>query len=83
MLVIFLVVFLGISIDDVSVSRCYAGDQVVVNVVGVDMGTVYQGCVLCHANSQIRSTQKFQAKIVVFNIDKPITIGYPVSLPAL
>jgi len=70
----------GISLDEIPSPRCYAGDQVVLTLSGCDMQTVSQGCVISSVHNPIRSTTKFHAKVVIFNIDVPITRGFPVVL---
>lgn len=37
------------------------------------------GSVLCSIQHPVKVATKFEARIIVFNIEVPITIGYPVS----
>lgn len=55
------------------------GDQVSVVLTGIDMQNVSVGCVLSDTNEIVPIAQKFQCKIVVFNLKVPITKGYSVS----
>lgn len=68
----------GITIDEMSVTSAFAGDHAVVNLSNIDMTNVNVGCILCDPAQPIRTTTCIQARIVVFNIDIPITNGFPV-----
>ncbi|XP_017471589.1 PREDICTED: HBS1-like protein [Rhagoletis zephyria] len=70
----------GIQIDEMSQTNAFAGDQVSVTLSGVDMSTVSVGCIICDPQNPIPVTTRFQARILVFNVTVPITIGYPVLL---
>ena len=37
------------------------------------------GSVLCSPDHPIRVTTRIEARVIVFNIDIPITVGFPVS----
>lgn len=37
------------------------------------------GSILCSIQHPVRVTTRFEARVIVFNIEVPITIGYPVS----
>lgn len=37
------------------------------------------GCVFCHPKEPIRVCTRFRARILLFNIEVPITQGFPVS----
>jgi len=58
----------------------YAGDHVTLNLNGPDQMLLFPGQVLCDPSLPIAVTSKFRARIVIFNIDIPITKGYPVVL---
>ncbi|CAD7003148.1 unnamed protein product [Ceratitis capitata] len=70
----------GIQIDEIPQTNSFAGDQVSVTLAGVDMSTVSVGCIICDPQNPIPVTTRFQARILVFNVTVPITIGYPVLL---
>ncbi|XP_053955476.1 protein HBS1 [Anastrepha ludens] len=70
----------GIQIDELSQTNAFAGDQVSVTLSGVDMSTLSVGCIICDPQNPIPVTTRFQARILVFNVTVPITIGYPVLL---
>ena len=46
---------------------------------GADLSDVALGSVLCDPSQPIKVTSRIQARIVIFNVDIPITKGYPVS----
>lgn len=70
----------GISIDDASKLSVFAGDHVTVTLSGIDVTNIAVGCVLCDIMSPIPIATRIQARIVVFNVKQPITIGSPILL---
>ncbi|KAI9554905.1 hypothetical protein GHT06_020183 [Daphnia sinensis] len=70
----------NIAINEVSKGSCFAGDQVVLTVSGADLSDVSLGSVLCDPSQPIKVTSRIEARIVIFNIDIPITKGYPVVI---
>ena len=41
------------------------------------------GCILCDVTSPVQTATRFLARIVIFNINFPITKGFPVSAACL
>ena len=39
---------------------------------------IFAGSIICDPSSPIKSTTRLKAKVVIFNIDLPITKGFPV-----
>lgn len=70
----------GITIDELSTTQAFAGDQVALTLAGVDMIKVTTGSFLCDPAVPIRVSTRFQARLVVFNIEVPLTRGFPVVL---
>ncbi|XP_037555271.1 HBS1-like protein isoform X1 [Dermacentor silvarum] len=70
----------GITIDELPVTQAFAGDQVALTLAGVDMIKVTTGSFLCDPALPIRVSTRFQARLVVFNIEVPLTRGFPVVL---
>jgi elongation factor 1 alpha-like protein len=70
----------GIVIDDSPVGIAFAGDNVVITLTGIDIINVTLGSIVCDPTNAIEPTNQFRARIVIFNIDLPITKGYPVVL---
>ncbi|XP_065175042.1 HBS1-like protein isoform X2 [Sycon ciliatum] len=70
----------ALSLHDESVQWACAGDFVNVTLTGADMTEIAVGMVLCSPSLPIPSTTRFRARIVVFDIDVPITLGYQVML---
>jgi len=58
----------------------FAGDHVVLTLVGPDQASVTAGMVLCDPSQPVPVATRFKARVVVFNIEVPITKGYPVVL---
>jgi len=63
------------SVDNIT---GFAGDHVVLTLTGPDQSSVSTGMVLCDPSHPAPITAKFLARIVVFNIETPITKGFPV-----
>ncbi|XP_030372270.1 HBS1-like protein [Scaptodrosophila lebanonensis] len=70
----------ALTIDELSQSNVFAGDQVAVTLAGVDVNNITVGCIICDPQTPIPVTTRFQARIIVFNVKVPITMGYPVLL---
>ncbi|XP_023211917.1 HBS1-like protein isoform X1 [Centruroides sculpturatus] len=70
----------GISIEENSVLQAFAGDHVGLSLLGADMNKITIGSIACDPNNPIQVTTRFQARIVVFGIEIPITKGFPVIL---
>uniref|UniRef100_A0A0B7A336 Tr-type G domain-containing protein n=1 Tax=Arion vulgaris TaxID=1028688 RepID=A0A0B7A336_9EUPU len=68
----------NLFIDDQLATVAFAGDHINLTLSGVDMANVNIGSCLCDPASPAKSATQFKAKIAVFNIDVPITKGYPV-----
>jgi len=58
----------------------FAGDHVVLTLVGPDQASVVAGMVLCDPSQPVPIATRFRARVVIFNIEVPITKGYPVVL---
>jgi elongation factor 1 alpha-like protein len=62
-----------------SVLNAFAGDHVCLSLVGLaDSNSLATGMVACDPAAPIPVTKKIKARIVVFNIEVPITKGFPV-----
>jgi len=68
------------TVKTVDLGEGFAGDHVVLTLTGPDQTSVNPGMVLCDPTSLVPVTNKFQARVVVFNIDMPITKGFPVII---
>lgn len=71
--------FTALTIDDCSEMTVYAGSYANVVLANVDLENINVGNVLCDVENPIPVTTHFEARIVIFNIVLPITIGYTVS----
>lgn len=69
-----------ITIDELPVQSAFAGDQVSITLTGIDPSNVSVGFILCDNHNPVPLATKIKARIIVFNIKAPITIGYPVLL---
>lgn len=70
----------SITMDEFPQTSVFAGDQVSVTLAGVDINNVTVGCIICDPQTLIPVTLRFQARIIVFNVKVPITMGFPVLL---
>lgn len=68
------------TVKNVDLGLGFAGDHVVLTLTGPDQASVNPGMVLCDPANLVPVTTRFQARIVVFNIDMPITKGFPVII---
>ncbi|KAG8190552.1 hypothetical protein JTE90_014032 [Oedothorax gibbosus] len=70
----------GITTDERSLAYGFAGDQVVLQLSGVDINNLVYGSMICSVDKPVKVTSRFEARLVIFNISVPITKGYPVIL---
>ncbi|XP_060749531.1 HBS1-like protein isoform X1 [Tachysurus vachellii] len=70
----------GIALHDEPQDWAAAGDHVSLTVTGMDIIKINVGCVFCDPKEPIRSCTRFRARILLFNIEVPITQGFPVLL---
>ncbi|EDO47521.1 predicted protein, partial [Nematostella vectensis] len=68
----------ALNIHDEPTQWACAGDHVTLTLSGIDMMHVGVGTVLCDPASPIRGTCRIKARIIVFNIEVPITNGFMV-----
>uniref|UniRef100_A0A8C6N4H1 HBS1-like protein n=1 Tax=Mus spicilegus TaxID=10103 RepID=A0A8C6N4H1_MUSSI len=73
-------VFKGITLHDEPVDWAAAGDHVNLTLVGMDIIKINVGCIFCGPKEPIKACTRFRARILVFNIEVPITKGFPVLL---
>uniref|UniRef100_A0A7N6F7U0 HBS1-like protein n=1 Tax=Anabas testudineus TaxID=64144 RepID=A0A7N6F7U0_ANATE len=70
----------GITLHDEALDWAAAGDHVSLTVTGMDIIKINVGCVFCDPKKPIRACTRFRARILLFNIEVPITQGFPVLL---
>uniref|UniRef100_A0A3P8SHU7 HBS1-like protein n=1 Tax=Amphiprion percula TaxID=161767 RepID=A0A3P8SHU7_AMPPE len=70
----------GISLHDEALDWAAAGDHISLTVTGMDIIKINVGCVFCDPREPIRVCSRFRARILLFNIEVPITQGFPVLL---
>uniref|UniRef100_A0A8C6IEQ0 Hbs1-like (S. cerevisiae) n=1 Tax=Mus spicilegus TaxID=10103 RepID=A0A8C6IEQ0_MUSSI len=70
----------GITLHDEPVDWAAAGDHVNLTLVGMDIIKINVGCIFCGPKEPIKACTRFRARILVFNIEVPITKGFPVLL---
>ncbi|XP_062506824.1 HBS1-like protein isoform X2 [Corticium candelabrum] len=70
----------AISIHDDSTQWAVAGDHVCMTLTEIDISKTPVGSMLCDPSNPVRPVLKFRARIIVFNIEIPITKGFPVML---
>ncbi|KAK7590376.1 hypothetical protein V9T40_001989 [Parthenolecanium corni] len=73
----------SLTVDDVSRSTAFAGTYVSVVLTNVDVESMCVGHVLCDLQHPIPVSNRFEAKIVLFDLIYPITKGYPITLHLL
>lgn len=70
----------GITLHDEPLDWAVAGDHVSLTVTGMDIIKINAGCVFCEPKEPIRVCSRFRARILLFNIEVPVTQGFPVLL---
>lgn len=65
----------AISIDELPAQSAFAGDHVSLTLANYDIENINIGYILCEPSSPVPVTTRFEARIVVFNISVPITLG--------
>lgn len=70
----------GITLHDEPVDWAAAGDHVNLTLVGMDIIKINVGCIFCGPKEPIRACTRFRARILIFNIEIPLTKGFPVLL---
>uniref|UniRef100_A0A2M4A8K3 Putative elongation factor 1 alpha n=1 Tax=Anopheles triannulatus TaxID=58253 RepID=A0A2M4A8K3_9DIPT len=68
----------GITIDELPQPTAFAGDQVSLTLANVDVSNIAVGYILSDLYHPVPLATRILARIVVFNIKVPITMGYPV-----
>ncbi|XP_067935703.1 HBS1-like protein isoform X3 [Watersipora subatra] len=68
----------GILIDEGPEKIGFAGDTVTLQLLGIDIQKVHVGCVLCDPASPVPVVTRLKARLIIFNLEVPITQGYPV-----
>uniref|UniRef100_UPI00358FF03A HBS1-like protein isoform X2 n=1 Tax=Myxine glutinosa TaxID=7769 RepID=UPI00358FF03A len=69
-----------ISLHDEAQDWAAAGDHVTLTVTGMDITKVTTGSVLCDVNNPVKVCTRLLARILLFNIDVPVTKGFPLLL---
>ncbi|KAM9155933.1 HBS1-like protein isoform 3-T3 [Pangshura tecta] len=70
----------GITLHDEPVDWAAAGDHVSLTLTGMDIIKINVGCIFCGLKEPIKACTRFRARVLIFNIDVPITKGFPVLL---
>uniref|UniRef100_K7GED3 HBS1-like protein n=1 Tax=Pelodiscus sinensis TaxID=13735 RepID=K7GED3_PELSI len=70
----------GITLHDEPVDWAAAGDHVSLTLTGMDIIKINVGCVFCGLKEPIKACTRFRARVLIFNIEVPVTKGFPVSL---
>ncbi|XP_010789990.1 HBS1-like protein isoform X1 [Notothenia coriiceps] len=70
----------GITLHDEPLDWAAAGDHVSLTVTGMDIIKINVGYVFCDPKEPVRVCTRFRARILLFNIEVPITKGFPVLL---
>ena len=67
--------------DDEVIPRAFAGERAGLVLVGpADQASISSGMIICDPANPIATVKKFRARIVIFNVELPITKGFPVVL---
>lgn len=66
--------------ESIDAAVAYAGDQCILALTSTDLANVSVGDVLCHPESPISVAQRFEARLVFFNMNRPVLSGSPVVI---
>ncbi|XP_008944979.1 PREDICTED: HBS1-like protein, partial [Merops nubicus] len=70
----------GITLHDEPVDWAAAGDHVSLTLTGMDIIKINVGCVFCDPKEPVKVCTRFRARVLIFNVEIPITKGFPVLL---
>ncbi|XP_048346163.1 HBS1-like protein isoform X1 [Sphaerodactylus townsendi] len=70
----------GIALHDEPVDWAAAGDHVSLTLTGMDIIKINVGYVFCCPKESVKVCTRFRARVLIFNIEIPITKGFPVLL---
>ncbi|KAJ7341956.1 hypothetical protein JRQ81_008024 [Phrynocephalus forsythii] len=70
----------GIALHDEPVDWAAAGDHVSLTLTGMDIIKINVGCIFCCPKEPIKACTRFRARVLIFNIEVPITKGFPMLL---
>jgi elongation factor 1 alpha-like protein len=73
-----LVTIKTIQIENTNVPSAFAGDNVILHIIGVDPTHLFVGNVVCDPEYPIPCATVIQARIIIFNISTPILPGTPI-----
>ncbi|CAB3376459.1 Hypothetical predicted protein [Cloeon dipterum] len=68
----------SITLEEMPYQVAFAGDQVTLTLSGLDMQNISLGYILCDPMYPVPVTTRIEARIVLFNLQVPITQGFPV-----
>jgi elongation factor 1 alpha-like protein len=72
----------SIASEEDMIKCAYAGDSIVLNIPNIETNTIAVGDIICDCvNDPIKLTNLIKGRIILFNIDVPLTKGYPVCTP--
>ncbi|XP_026521928.1 HBS1-like protein isoform X1 [Notechis scutatus] len=70
----------GIALHEQPVDWAAAGDHISLTLTGMDIIKINVGCIFCCPKEPIKTCTRFRARVLIFNIEIPITKGFPVLL---
>ncbi|XP_063165796.1 HBS1-like protein isoform X3 [Candoia aspera] len=70
----------GIALHEQPVDWAAAGDHVSLTLTGMDIIKINVGCIFCCPKEPIKICTRFRARVLIFNIEIPVTKGFPVLL---
>lgn len=76
----FLILSIGIQIDEANTSHAFAGDQASLILSGIDQQNLAIGDIVCSPQNPVPVSSCFQAHVVIFAVKTPLTNGMPVVL---
>lgn len=57
-----------------------SGDEVLINLSNIDLSYLKPGDIICDLENPVQIVSKFRAKIITFDLSRPLIIGTPVNI---
>ncbi|KTW25735.1 hypothetical protein T552_03347 [Pneumocystis carinii B80] len=70
----------SIYIHDNLQDLAFSGDEVLINLSNIDLSYLKPGDIICDLENPVQIVSKFRAKIITFDLLRPLTIGTPLII---
>ncbi|EMR08237.1 hypothetical protein PNEG_03405 [Pneumocystis murina B123] len=70
----------SIYIHDNLQDLAFSGDEVLINLLNIDLSYLKPGDIICDLENPVQIVSKFRAKIITFDLSRPLIIGTPLII---